>query len=526
MLICPNCGAANTDDSKFCENCGTKLEGAAQYVPEESGEINAESAAEPENEPSIEMSSESTVEPGAEPAEEQAELAMEHGEEQVKNAEQPEEQAAAFDQMEEPEMQPEPEQWQQSPSDPGFDPSMNQGPGPDMGQGFDLGVDQSYDPNMTQGFDQNFTQNMAAGGAPRKKMSKLQIAVILEAVCLVLLVVAFFAIGNSRSSAISVAEKYFKAYADQDWEEVYGMLEIPDGEFIQEDQYEKIMDASSLPEITNFQVQKPVGNVGDGITQTFEVNYSINGQGQSSTTVTVVKQSRKSMLFFDTWKVSADGLIAQNYNIYVPKGAQTAVDGVQLTEDYLVSEEEGQDCYQISIFNGVHSIQAEIPWCETYEAQFDTTAQSECTVSGLTLSEEGTQAVETKLQEAMEAYCQAALAGSSFDEVKDLFAEGAPDSNEDYYENLRDSLETDKYSSAQQLQLSGFECDVSEVGTYNGSLQAELSYDYDVIYTYQGLFDDAPESRTKDGSSYASAQFVYDGDTYKLWSFTPGSIWY
>ena len=88
MLICPNCGAANTDDSKFCENCGTKLEGAAQYVPEESGEINAESAAEPENEPSIEMSSESTVEPGAEPAEEQAELAMEHGEEQVKNAEQ------------------------------------------------------------------------------------------------------------------------------------------------------------------------------------------------------------------------------------------------------------------------------------------------------------------------------------------------------------------------------------------------------------------------------------------------------
>ena len=134
--------------------------------------------------------------------------------------------------------------------------------------------------------------------------------------------------------------------------------------------------------------------------------------------------------------------------------------------------------------------------------------------------------METKLQEAMETYCQAALAGSSFDEVKELFAEGAPDSNEDYYEYLRNSLESDRYSSAQQLQLSGFECDVSEVGTYNGSLQAELSYDYDVSYTYQGMFDDAPESRTKDGSSYASAQFVYDGDTYKLWSFTPGSIWY
>ena len=517
MLICPNCGTANTDDSKFCENCGTKLEGEAQYVPEETGETKVEPAAEPENAPNMESDEEPTAGP---------EQAAEPEEEQVESAERPEEQVSAFDQPVEPEAQPEPEQWQQGSSDQGFDPGMDQGFDPGMDQGFDLGVDQNYDPNMNQGFDQDFTQNMAAGGAPRKKMSRLQIAVILEAVCLVLLVVAFFTIGNSRSSAISVAEKYFEAYADQDWEEVYGMLELPDGDFIQEDQYEKIMDASEQPEITNFQVREPVGNVGDGITQTFEVNYSINGQGQSSTTVTVVKQSRKSMLFFDTWKVSADGLIAQDYSIYVPKGAQTAVDGVQLTEDYLVSEEEGQACYQISIFNGVHSIQAEIPWCETYEAQFDTTAQAEYAVSGLALSEEGTQAVETKLQEAMEAYCQAALAGSSFDEVKDLFAEGAPDSNEDYYENLRNSLEADKYSSAQQLQLSGFECDVSEVGTYNGSLQTELSYDYDVIYTYQGLFDDAPESRTKDGSSYASAQFVYDGDTYKLWSFTPGSIWY
>ncbi len=423
MLICPNCGTANTDDSKFCEHCGTKLEGAAQYE----------------------------LEPGL-------------------------------------------EQWRQE--------------------------------TTGQGFDQNFTQNMAAGRGPRKKMSGLQIAVILEAVCLVLLVVAFFAIGNSRGSAIYVAEKYFEAYAAQDWEEAYGMLEIPEGEFIQEDQYEKIMDASSLPEITSFQVQESDGNAGDGIAQTFEVNYSINGQGQSTTTVTVVRQSRKSMLFFDTWKVSADGLIAQNYNIYVPKGAQIAVDGVRLTEEHLVSEEEGQACYQISIFNGVHSIQAEVPWCETYEAQFDTEEQAEYTVSGLTLSEEGVQAVETKLQEVMEACCQAALAGSSFDQVKDLFAEGAPDSNEEYYEDLKDSLEADRYSSVQQLQLSGFECDVFEVGTSNGSIQVELSYDYAVIYTYQGIFDDAPESRTKDGSSYASAQFVYDGDTYRLWSFTPGSIWY
>lgn len=486
MLICPNCGTANTDDSKFCEGCGTKLEGVARQAPGGSEEINAQPAAEPENAPNMEPdggpAAEPTVEPGAEPAEEQTE----------------------------PAMGPEPEQWQPEHADQGYDPNMGQ----------------SFEQNMPQGFDQDFTQNMAAGGAPRKKMSRLQLAVILEAACLVLLIVVFFAVGNSRSSAGSVAEKYFKAYVDQDWEEAYSMLEIPEGTFIQEDQYEQIMDASEQPEITNFQVQESVGDVEDGITRTFTVNYSINGQGQSSTTVTVVRQSRKSMLFFDTWKVSADGLIAQDYSIYVPQGAQAAVDGVQLTEEQLSGDSEGMDCYQISIFNGTHSIQVEAPWFETYEGQFDTLSQGEYTVSGLSLSDDGEQAVESKLQEALQAYYQAALAGKSFDEVKDLFAEGAADSNEDAYDRLRDDLEATDYSAPKQIQFSGFRCQVYDGDSYNGSLQAELEYDYNVSYTYTYTYSGRTEDRTNDGSSYADARFVYDGDTYKLLSFDPGYVWY
>ena len=100
MLICPNCGTANTDDSKFCENCGTKLEGEAQYVPEETGETKVEPAAEPENAPNMESDEEPTAGP---------EQAAEPEEEQVESAERPEEQVPAFDQPVEPEAQPEPE---------------------------------------------------------------------------------------------------------------------------------------------------------------------------------------------------------------------------------------------------------------------------------------------------------------------------------------------------------------------------------------------------------------------------------
>ena len=58
------------------------------------------------------------------------------------------------------------------------------------------------------------------------------------------------------------------------------------------------------------------------------------------------------------------------------------------------------------------------------------------------------------------------------------------------------------------------------------SLQAELEYDYNVSYTYTYTYSGRTEDRTNDGSSYADARFVYDGDTYKLLSFDPGYVWY
>lgn len=38
MLFCPNCGMENEDEAKFCEHCGTKLEGAAVHLIRQKGE--------------------------------------------------------------------------------------------------------------------------------------------------------------------------------------------------------------------------------------------------------------------------------------------------------------------------------------------------------------------------------------------------------------------------------------------------------------------------------------------------------
>lgn len=38
MIICPTCGDANADGSRFCSNCGTRLERSPEPDPEPAGE--------------------------------------------------------------------------------------------------------------------------------------------------------------------------------------------------------------------------------------------------------------------------------------------------------------------------------------------------------------------------------------------------------------------------------------------------------------------------------------------------------
>ena len=74
-----------------------------------------------------------------------------------------------------------------------------------------------------------------------RKLTKIQKIVIAEVICLAVVIAAFFVIGDRKYSAQSVAERYFDAYAARDWKTVYGLLELPQGSFMHESQFEEMM---------------------------------------------------------------------------------------------------------------------------------------------------------------------------------------------------------------------------------------------------------------------------------------------
>jgi len=163
-----------------------------------------------------------------------------------------------------------------------------------------------------------------------RKLSKMQIAVIVEAVCLLLIICAFYGLGSSQNSPNSVAKRYFQAYADKDWSKVYDLTDFPDGEYLQKAQFVAMMEQTEIPDITNFEIMSDKSLESSGVQRNLIVQFTEKGKNADSRMLTLMKQGEKAMMFFDTWKVSPANEIAENFQIYSPCGATVAIDGVVL----------------------------------------------------------------------------------------------------------------------------------------------------------------------------------------------------
>lgn len=367
-------------------------------------------------------------------------------------------------------------------------------------------------------------EQIPPAAVPKKRLSKLQKAVIVEAVCLIVAVAAFFVAGNHKYSPETVAERFFAAYASGDWETVYAHLDIPEGDFLQEDVFKEIMENTQIQGITNYKIT-PSGGSEDGISRNYNVEYSIAGSGTSSMNLSLVQQGDNEMLFFDNWKVWMDGILSEDYQITVPAGTRIAVDGTELSDDAkIASAGSGTDTYQLTLFNGIHTITAAAPWCEIYESEFNTAEGGSLILSGLTPTSEGALAFQAKLQEMLETFYSSAASGADFSEIEGMFAAGTEntdiyDNIKDRYEELKDSMshDADDYYTFNQITFDNFSF---ESYMENGMLMGELYFDYTIAYTYSGFGGTRSDTSTGTNNS-VSAVFIYEEDTYKL---MPASI--
>jgi len=268
-------------------------------------------------------------------------------------------------------------------------------------------------------------QPQFAAAAPRKPLSpKAKMGIIIAAVVCVLLI-AFIATGSILSNPERVVKKFFSSTMAGEWDKAFKYVDLPEGEFITKDLFEKALEDEETSDITNFEVTEEEYSDSD-ISKTYYITYYEAGSSKSTTYVDVVK-SGKFMLFWDNYKVSADDLVTKNLRITVNAGSKLYLDDIEVGDKYVEEDTDSNSTtktYKIDyVFMGDHKVKATHDVYEDVEKERSFTYKSDDTISLMGSTQVKDSIVkerQTAAENDMKTIFAAAIANKDFNTIKDL----------------------------------------------------------------------------------------------------------
>ena len=197
---------------------------------------------------------------------------------------------------------------------------------------------------------------------PMKKPGKNHIIAAVEALALVIAIVVFCVVGSSRTSPTRVAEQYFRAVLNGDWEQICQLADLPDSPFLTREAFDRCLGEyeiyqRELAKLSASQERdyEDQGTMGDYVREV-EVEFIYKDSPEVYTEdVTLMRGDSRELFFFPGWKV-VDNMpfLAQGFQVEVPTGATLVVDGLVADESMCVEHRETTDLYSLDLFVGSH----------------------------------------------------------------------------------------------------------------------------------------------------------------------------
>jgi len=353
-----------------------------------------------------------------------------------------------------------------------------------------------------------------------RKPIKRRYVVLVEVFVIVLIMAAFYEIGVRKSSPEATVRRYMQAYEDENWNLAYDLLDAPEGKLLKRTSFVSVMEASAQSDVISYELslEEKKSSAKD---KYYLIKYTTNEKETTEVELEIKKQKEKTMLFFDTWRISPESLLTEGHKISVPKGASIAVDGVKIEDSNKVDSEDAKmDTYAVTVYIGTHSLQVAMPWCSLYKGEFAAYEGDETTVvTAFSMSDDGKTAIESKMQNALKKIYQAAMSKDDFSQIESLFADEGKDRCRQAYENLVAELNNSGLDTLNTIKFDNFECQVYDGEDYSpDGVSATMSYDYTMGYTHKdySYFYSSSEDKTEDGNGEMDATFIYTNDTYKI----------
>ena len=127
-----------------------------------------------------------------------------------------------------------------------------------------------------------------APAAPKQPMSAKQRKSIITGAAVAALVIIFIIAGSVLSSPKRIAQKYFKASMEGQWEKAFKYMDLPKGDFITKELLAKTLEDRDAKDITNYEVVEDE-DYDSKIAKKFYVTYYTKGNSRSVTSVELVR---------------------------------------------------------------------------------------------------------------------------------------------------------------------------------------------------------------------------------------------
>lgn len=381
------------------------------------------------------------------------------------------------------------------------------------------------------GYDGDFDMGYESGGykAPKKSMSLKNKILLVLVGAVVVCGSSLYYIGKLATSPEKIVEKYFENVSSKRYAEAYECMDIDGNEFTTKDMFVKVMENKNKDdntEILNFTVKEQFEQ--NPLTKRYIVTYTQKGsKNTSSEEITLMKHSKKKWLFYDDYRIAQDGLVAVNYSVVIPEGAEIYIDDIKVDEKYAEKNLNENDLYGVaeksytipSIFSGMHRIKVTAPFANDKEFE-DYIENGESTeVYNLEVNEQTKTELSKLAEEFTQKFVASAVEKKSFDELKSYFSDKtALDNIQDIYDNLTEKGVNDEGVGVKSITFGKFKPTASKKYETESKYSVPISFEYNYTALRKDWFDESIEEYTPERMQNGSGTvyFMYEDGKWNI----------
>lgn len=358
-------------------------------------------------------------------------------------------------------------------------------------------------------------QTVTHVAAPKKPMSKKTKVIIGVVVAVVVALVGAYMYVGSLVTPEKVALKYFKAYAANDADTLYDVMNIQESKFVSKKLLKEVIKDNEDIKIANYSVKDSEVSE-DALSTTVTITYVEEGSSKEKTKdIKLIKNKDKKWMFFDNWTVDSSDLIAKDYTLYIPADTEIKIDDVKVSdkykEDYYLSS---TDKYVIpSILKGKYDVTLE------YESGLKLTGEMNVSSSygsysssSLKLESKTDKELTKDIKENLELIYKSAMEDKSFDDIKESLDEDLQDEIESTYNSLKSNVNSE-YSELTELNITDVEITSVTVSGEQLRLYVSMKYNYKLNYKSG---DETKEYTSKDKTDTVYVYYEMDEKEYVM----------